>query len=524
MKISKYILLTFLCGFIAVGCTDDFEEINSDPHAYNDLDPGIQLAKVQLDLSGKREEVWRYDLGICSPMVQHLGGSWWTQHGGQYRIVEKEHWYSLWENTYPRDLKNIQNLIDRTLDDPENINIHSAARILRVYIYSRLTDLYGDIPYSQAIKGFTDGILLPRYDNQQEIYIDFFKELAEANNAFDNNRSDVSGDLFFEGNVDKWRKFGNSLRLRLGFRLLKVDPTEAQKQVEAAIAGGVMESNEDICMMRHSAISFLADENRGNGRSQVFHASPNSEGFRLTRTFVDHMTNTGDPRLRIYGGTYLADGTDISEHLMIGITPGAMWWNEWSDFGDLFDAENNYVAYVPHGVKHVQPSRYVSALDAPFFHMTYAEVELLMAEAAVRGWGTANVEAHYQSALDAALKHVSHYPGSPTLSQTTIDDFIAANPLPPDDEGKIRVINEQMWVNFFLNGAEAYSNWRRTGYPELAPFTSVEWYSSGTGGIVPRRFFYPEFEAQNNPENYTDAVGRLGGTDDWLKRVWWDVE
>ena len=88
----------------------------------------------------------------------------------------------------------------------------------------------------------------------------------------------------------------------------------------------------------------------------------------------------------------------------------------------------------------------------------------------------------------------------------------------------MKVIHEQMWVNFFLNGSEAYSNFRRTGYPALVPFTSVDWYTSGTNGVIPRRFFYPESEAVQNPSNYTEAISRIGGADDWLKRVWWDKE
>lgn len=527
-KINIIVLFAFL--LLSLGsCTDGFEELNTNPHAFNYVDPGAQLTKIQMDLSGNREEVWRYDLGICSPMVQHFAGSWWCQHGGQYRVVEKNHWFSMWEEAYPREVKNVIDLITRTEGMEEFQNTRAAARVLKVYIFSRLTDMYGDIPYFDAGKGFTDRIFQPRYDKQEDIYADFFVELDKAIADFDTDKAGVKGDMMFAGSVDKWIKFTNSLRMRLGFRLEKVDRTEAEAQVRAAILAGVMESNDDICKVIHAPFSFQDGENRGNGRSQVFHAADNSEGYRLTNTLVDFMKGTSDPRLPIYGGTYLGVtgsvyGQDITEYLQLGITNGAMWWNEWSDYGDLEDEEGNYIAYVPHISKHMQPSKYVASLDAPYFHMTYAEVEFLLAEAAINNWGATDAVGHYEKALAASMDHCAMYPGAPVIGESAKNDFIAANPLPATAPDNKRVIHEQMWVNFYMNGVEAYSDFRRSGYPELVPFESVEWYSSGTGGVIPRRFFYPEFEAINNPDSYREAVDRMGGTDDWLHRVWWDKE
>lgn len=532
MKTIRIVKLGLLLIIFAISsCTDGFEEFNKNPHAFNDLDPGVQMATILLDLSGNREEVWRYDLGIASPMVQHLGGSWWTQHGGQYRVVERTHWYSLWETQYPREIKNIVDLVARTKDEPLYHNTYHAARILKVYIFSRLTDLYGDIPYSEAGKGFTEQILQPRYDKQEDIYADFFVELEQAIAGLNSSLPGVRGDLFYNGDVEKWKKFGNALRMRLGFRLTKVDIGEAQNQVVAAINNGVMASNNDMAMMRHAPFAFQGGgvENRGNGRSQVFKATDNSEGYRLVNTLVDFMKNTNDPRLTRYAGTYLGVvggvyGQDVTAYLQMGLSPGAMWWNQWSDFGNLYDENDEWIAYVSHTFKHMQPSKYVAALDAPFFHFTYAESELLKAEAVIRGWIGGDAGAHFHNALRASCQHTSLYPGAPAITEPEIADFIDANPFPANFDDQMRVIHEQMWVNFYLNGAEAYANYRRTGYPELVPFTTLEWYTSGTGGVMPRRFFYPEFEAINNPVNYQEALSRLGGTDDWLKRVWWDVE
>lgn len=531
MNNIKYLYL--ITALLLLGCTEHFEDLNKDPAGFANIEPGIQLAKVQVDLSGQREEVWRYDLGICSPYVQHFAGSWWTQHGGQYNIVERSHWFSLWEATYPRDLKNIVDLIERTSDNPEYANINAAARIMKVFIFAKVTDAYGDVPYSEAIKGYTEKIFLPAYDRQEDIYMDFFKELDEAVSALDPSGNEVSGDLFFDGDVNKWIRFGNSLRMRLGFRLTKVDLATAKTQVEAAIAGGVMESTDDMVYMEHMALNFGNNENRGNGRSQVFASAPDASGFRLTNTLVDYMHATNDPRLTIYGGTYLADGTDITRYLQNGLVYGGMSWNDWQPNVFLEDEEGSPVLnangeqiQVPVAYQRMQPSRYISALDAPFFHFTYAETEFLLAEAAARGWAvTGTAEEHFMKGIEASCSIMSLYPGAPEIPQDQVDLLKSSfEPFPSDFDEQMRVIHEQMWVNFFMNGAEAYANFRRTGYPELVPFTQVDWYVSGTGGVIPRRFFYPESEANQNPTNYQEAVERLGGSNDWLKRVWWDEE
>ncbi len=528
MKVHYLFTLSVLILIFAVqSCTDGFQDMNTNPHASPDLDPGVQIATVMLDLSGSREELWRYDLGIASPKMQHLGGSWWTQHGGQYRIVERSHWYSMWEVQYPREVKNIVDVVERTRDVEQHHNTHHAARILKVYIFSRLTDMYGDIPYTAAGMGFYEQVLQPWYDRQEDIYADFFVELEDAVAQLDATKGQVSGDLFFFGDVEKWKRFGNSLRMRLGFRIIKVDPAESHRQVTAAIQGGVMQSNDDIAMMRHSNFSFGAGENRGNGRSQVFRASDNAEGYRLVSTLVNYMDETEDPRLTRYGGTYLgitsgSYGQDITEHVRIGLTPGAMWWNEWADYGDVHDSEGNYVAYLAHGFKHMMPSRYVSALDAPFFHFTYAETELYLAEAVARGWIAGDAESHFRNASLASFGHVGMYPGAPAITQEEIDAFFAATPFPANAPDQIRFVNEQHWVNFFLNGVEAYSNYRRSGYPELQHFTGVEWYAPGAPEM-PRRLLYPEREAVLNTANYQETIARMGGRNDWLVRVWWDV-
>lgn len=533
MKCIQYITLAG-CMLAIQACTRGFEDLNVNKAGFNSLDAQYQLTKVQADMSGDREDVWRYDLGITSPLVQHLGGSWWTQHGGMYKIVDKTHWYSHWETTYPRELKNLEDMIDKTADDPAKANMHAAARIVRVMVYSKLTDLYGDIPYTEAGRGFTDKNFMPKYDKQEDIYKDLFKELDEAFNELDASGPAISGDIWFNGSVAKWRKLASSMRLRLGFRLTRRDLTEAKKQVEAAISGGVMTELADICMTRHEAFSWVSGsgDSRGNGRSQVFKSEPRSGGFRLVKTLVDTMVKYQDPRLYIYGGTYfgnkiIGDPTllDISGLMpAIGVSPGAMAWNEWGEYGNV-NLPGGGSVWVGQDDRFVQPSKYVSALNAPFFHVTPAEVEYLLAEAALRGWGgVTDAEGHFKKGLQFACEAMQFYPGAPAIQQTAIDNFKNKfNPFPTIFDSAMSRVHTQMWVNFFLNGTEAYANWRRTGLPDLKRFKGVDWYSPGAD-TMPRRFFYPESEILLNPKNYQEAIGRMNNTNDMMTPVWWDKQ
>lgn len=528
MKRYKYILLAGCIAGIAA-CTRDFDEINTNKTGYAELDPEYMLPKIQVDMSGDREDAWRYDLGIASPIIQHLGGSWWTRHGAHYRVDEKTHWYSHWVTTYPRELKNVQNIIDKTKNDPAQVNAHASARIMKVLIYSKLTDMYGDIPYSEAIKGFTDKKFLPKYDKQQDIYADFFKELEEAVNELKADGPPVKGDLFFDGNIARWKKLGNSLRLRLGFRLTKIDAAEAKKQVEAAIAKGVMTDAADICMVRHMNMSYASGENRGNGRSQVFRGGARSNGFRVCAALVDTLRTSNDPRLTIYGGNYFGENTivdfgavDLTGYLpAAGIPNGFMPWNVSGNYGNVTTPQGTFM--VDNNDKIMQPSKYVAQYDAPFFHITPAEVEFLLAEAALRGWGgQTNAEQHFMKGIQLACEAAQLYPGVPAVSQTKIDALKNYyQPFPADFNGAMTAIHTQMWVNFFLNGTEAYANWRRTNLPHL------QRYKGGAGGYtpgadtMPRRYFYPESEIIQNPKNYQEAVSRLGENSMFL-RVWWD--
>ncbi|MDR2293471.1 MAG: SusD/RagB family nutrient-binding outer membrane lipoprotein [Prevotellaceae bacterium] len=176
---------------------------------------------------------------------------------------------------------------------------------------------------------------------------------------------------------------------------------------------------------------------------------------------------------------------------------------------------------VPHSFQRLQPSKLITRFDAPFIHMTYAEVEFLIAEAAYRGWnaGEGSAESHFEKALDAAVRQWSLFDVS-NLDETAITDFINFNK--NNFAGnELTEINTQLWILHFLDPMETWANWRRTGIPEI---NFIVWSDNASNGKIPRRMEYPIEEQTKNAENYQEAVSRMGGTDDWTNRIWWDKE
>ena len=500
----KSLGLVILCSLVLVACDgldDDFEQLNVNPTQADNIDPNFKLTNIQLRISGERYENWRTNLIYSSTMMQHfaaLPGYW----SGDKYLYNAGYSASMWDRYYPNISKNIEDLLLQTSESTDDSNLHHIAQITRVIMYHRLTDLYGDVPYSEAGRGFTEGITQPKYDTQEFIYNDMLTRLETAALALDASKPTYgAGDLMYQGDVEQWRKFAYSLMLRLGMRLVKVDPAAAQTWVEKAIAGGVMQSNADIAMVRHDGSAWR------NGNSEVFDADGNP---RLSKTFVDWLTAKNDPRLMVFGQT--TDGADP-----VGLPNGQDVDTILEDPSWIACADDGSVSPCELDV-YMSPNDVYQDFDENMYFMTYAEVELLLAEASLRGFNSGDAATHYENGVRAAMEYLSLYGAGAIIESTEIDAYTAANAYDPANA--MQQINEQIWAVTFLNGYEAFANWRRTGYPELVP---VDYPGNVTNGTIPRRMRYSEGEAVSNPANYQEAVSRQG-PDELTTRVWWDVE
>ena len=511
---------------LLAACTE-FGDTNIDPTRSSNLDPSLQLSLVQARFSGDLEINEKIGVVMTMPMVQHIGGIWANRYGQMY-IKSVPYLSSFWEYTYHNDILNIVDAVERTNGQEQLTNLNAICRIMKVYMFARLTDLYGDIPYSEAGKAAYTRIARPVYDKQEDIYNDFFSELKAAGAQLDASKDPVTADFFYGGNVAAWEKFANSLRLRLAMRLVKRDAAKAQAEAQAAYQDGVFASNADMCIMRHENIQNDYVDIRGNGVSVGINQAEVVP--RLSSTLVNQLRNSNDPRLGHIARYYIDlpyrpfDRVDITEQVravvgIVGVNPTDYIWDDWKNPFDI-EVAGAGTHTVSNNEQKAQLANFLIRNDAPFFHQTYAEVEFLLAEAALRfgaGFG-ADAQTHYQNGVRAALQQLSLFPGGPTFSDTEIANFIQSVPLLPDRE--LEVINTQLWIALFLNGPEAYANWRRAGYPELPSPVNGESNSTTT----PRRFEYPLSEQEQNGANYQLAVERLGGTNSWNGRVWWDAE
>lgn len=523
-RIARLVYLPVL-GILAlflVSCDglSDFGDMNEDPTAANDINPDFEFTTVQLGTAGSRWETWRTNLIYAENIVQHMAttAGYWSGNFNAYNpgfsgsFFEAQYDGGINGANWLASVKNVENLVARLQDDPEQVNRLAAARIWRVLVYQRLTDTYGDIPYFEAGQGFLEGEFTPRYTPQDSIYMDMRNELQEAIAQFDANQPTYgSADLVYGGDIDQWKRFANSLQLRLAMRLVKVDEERARQWAQEAIEGGVMESTADD--------AFVSHQDGPSGGPAGFNTNANSEVMtafgdlpNLSDTFVDWMKDRDDPRLPVLGAVIDGDDVITDPEEQKGL-PNGYDADEIVDHPSWTGSLSDYTVVNP----------VVRDLEDPIFFQTYAEVAFMLAEAEER-WSIApgTAESHYEAGVRAAMNMLSAYDdgGAADIDEAAIDEYLADNPYDPSRA--IEQINNQYWAATFLNGLEAWANWRRSGYPDLEPADEP----GDTDGQIIRRLDYPENEQDLNRENYREARSRQNITQGnrLVARVWWDVE
>ncbi|NKI27741.1 SusD/RagB family nutrient-binding outer membrane lipoprotein [Arenibacter sp. 6A1] len=497
MKIKK--ILTVLAIVVLVGsCDKGYEELNVNPTKPTQLDPSTKLTFVQLYTGGSSYVAYLFwNVIHLMQNIQHLNNTSYVSF-----LYKEGNTHQFFEEQFSNTVKNIVDL-EAQLEASESPTVATdlaIARIQKVLIFSRLTDIYGDIPYSEAGKGFLEGIRFPKYDKQSDIYADMLATL-ESSAAILNAggaSSYGSADLLYGGDVLKWKKFANSLMLRLAMRMVKVDNAAAQAWATKAISGGVMTSNDDIAYTKYENSANDGGPNV-NPLTKCFTSRAPTQ-VKISKTLMDFMKDRNDPRVSVLFST--VDG-DTDPALQFG--------------QDINNPERGVANSKPN--INIFGGSGVVIYDAPFFFQTYAEVEFMLAEAAER-WNLADgdVEGHYNAGVTAAMEYLALYGHGVNITPTEISDYLAANPFDPTEA--LKMINEQYWVATFGNGLETFSNWKRSGYPELVP---AEVATTLTGGKIPRRLPYPGSEKLNNPKNVEAAISQQGG-DGLLTRMWWDKE
>lgn len=532
-KLTLYILTAFSLIGLTTSCSD-FGDVNNDPMNLNAgiVDYKMVFTQVEAQVCGSDWDVWRNGCIYTACMLQHTASVDWS-YGGFYTWSDQYNG-AYWTGFYSGGRAAIRNIID-VMNNwegmPAYANEYQMCRILKAYMFQIMTDLYGDVPYFDAGKGYAESpVPYPAYDKQEDIYNDLLKELDEAQSSLNASAPNTIGaaDVIYGGDAAKWKKFANSLMLRVAMRLTKVAPQTATTWVKKAISNGLFTSNEDNAMVKH--VGGSTSDDSAEPYAKIF-ASADTQAFYLSETFINMLRD--DPRLPLiatvctkdpkpgYGAADydLGDNTpDKQRGMPVGYdVKGGEW-----DLGKApgYPGVNWRTVYsLPNRTVYARP-------DAPSMLVTYAATQLLLADAAIRGFITDNAETYYKNGITAAMKQFSVYDkASSTIDDSQISAYLNAKPLSSDKETALEQINKEYYIHTFCCEYETFANWRRTGYPKLIPAQKAASYSGNvTNGEIPRRFMYPTSESTNNPVNYSEAVKRLNGGDKMSSRVWWDKE
>lgn len=495
--------------------------------------------------------------------TQHFAGGWnVTNYAGAVHH-EDDIARRIWDRYYEVAIKNLVDAIHKSED---KANLNAALRIHRVFLLSVLADTYGDIPASEAGLGYISGISTPKYDTVEEIYNWFFEELSACEAQLGTGSDRISGDVTsLGGEVAKWKKYANSLRMRYAMRISDVNPQKAQKEFEAAVGAGYIASAADDAYIKYSDSPFTYYDGandydfRTNALGEILYGQDPSSPTFVSSTLFYQMQNTSDPRLyRICRHYYnikrsqvkpdKEQNIDLTDEVLayfkragIGEEPcntGAAWYENWMNVAETKEfptlqkwADNDANTYdnSDYRARLMRPCLNIDfeMPSCPGILFTYAEAELLLAEAKTKGWNVGGeAESHYEAGVRAAMEMLNnYYLTSNKISSDEIDSFLARNPL--SDNPK-EAINTQAWILHLMNPSEAWANMRRSDYPAVLDRSRLGTFP-GDGFVyddpdlsMPTRLRYPELEGQYNSINYHAAIERMGGTDDWHKSLWWD--
>ncbi|WDF54677.1 SusD/RagB family nutrient-binding outer membrane lipoprotein [Mucilaginibacter sp. KACC 22063] len=514
---------------LVAGCTKNFDKVNTDPNKTTAATfvPDYLMSQAQLTFSQTG-----YDQLLFQSMwIQGLASTF-DYYGNGDKYVLRGSGTGYYNRTWNRGYSALT-LVDEMKNlikgNAAHSNLDACGTILRVMFMQRVTDLYGDAPYSQEGQA-KSGVTTPIFDKQQDIYTAMLTQLDGAITALDATKDKPAADLFYKGDISAWKRMANTLMLRVAMRLTKVDPATAQKYAEKAYANGTMSSIADNARVQ-------TDNTNGNpsDNANAYLVPDDYREVRWAKTLMDYLQANSDPRISAIGEIAIGNGKAANQVLAAGDNTASLQIGLPNGY-DLLGGSTD-VSKAP-GYPGATPA--ASATDAPAplgkysrprfavygdksgvnMILTYGESELLLAEAASRGWNTGVAAVHFANALAADMQSLSQLNGTPaaSVSATDIAAYVAAHPLVPTTA--LQQINTEYWVETTTtwNFNEAYDNWRRSGYPVLTP---VKYSGQYTDGSIPRRMPYPITLPQTNGANYSAAVSRQGA-DNFQTRVWWD--
>ena len=484
MKKMIILMLAATTFALTPSCTKNFEEINTDPNLIDKVTPGSLLTPTIYGMS-TYFTVRSYDFTwqIMQVGLPHPSAALGVH---RYEITETAG-NGTWNTCY-RWLRNIREMQEAAVIYDQAV-YQAVAYTLQAYIMGILTDSFGDVPFSEALQAET-GVTQPRFDTQEEIYTQLIANLEAANTIYVESGAMVGDDLLYANNKTKWRKFNNSLLMRLLLRLSKREEFNSYERLNNMITNPtlypVFENNDEAALV---IITGAPPYNYGWARRQDY---VNFEA--MASFFVDMLNDLDDPRRPLFmtRASRLVDG-QLEQIGFQGI-PSAHSGNE---------SQFDYNPSTPNGDLMI-----FADIGTPIKEvlMSYAEVEFIKAEVALHYGDMEAAQVAYESGVTAG---VTQWIGGIMPADYFENEYAAF-------DGTLEQIMNQKYIGLFFNDYQQWFEYRRTGYPVL-PKTEY----MNHGGVMPTRFMYHNDVRRFNPENYKAVADRIGG-DDIMTKVWWE--
>ncbi|OWW26664.1 hypothetical protein B4Q04_03000 [Zobellia sp. OII3] len=477
MKTSKIIAIIFITGLNLLGCTDDFEEINSNPNAPEAVSANLLTATATSEIVRTLTQEGYSDGNTITQLMakNNFPGFGQFEWGDQ----------GLW-NFFYQILPEVNDILEisRT-EGTKNSTYEGIALSLRALCFANLTDLYNNVPYTEALVGKSEGVFTPKYDDQETIYNGILADLAEADAVLSKGQpiTGATGDVIYDGDASKWRKLANSLRLRYLLRISKQRDVSAEMQA-IVNDGNYITTNDDNATLTFSGTSNTDSWPESTGRIGGF------DEKSLCTTGLEYLTRFNDPRLDIW-----FDRNSNGEY--VGIPIGLN-----QDNARAYDDANS-------------PSRldvelfYFSRTEAEAFVIKSSEVYFILAEAAERGFISGDAETFYNEGIRQSMKYWG------VTDDAVIDTYLAQPSVAYN--GSVELLMTQKTLALWNVDYQGWFDYRRTGLPALEAGPDNE-----NQGRYPVRFLYPSSEQTLNEVNYKAAVESIGG-DNINSKGWWET-
>jgi len=476
MKRFKIITILLFSLLVTVGCDDNFAELNTDPNNPIAVPSDLLIPGVARGAQNRSYSTFvGGDMGAC-----------WSQQFAKVQYNDEERYLprqgvisSVWDDYYSIVISDANSMYNIAAAE-ENNNMMGVALTLQAYGYAFLTDAYGDIPFSEAIKA-EEGNISPVYDDQEAVYTGILSMLDNAIALLGTSGTiNSTNDVIYGGNAGLWKKFASSLKFRVLMRASgKMD---VASQLQALVNSGKLfaSNNEDAKLV------YLSAQPSANPLYESIVYGTRGE-WKINEVMVLLLASDNDPRLAVYA--------QLNEDDEYRGKP--------SGYVDLPSDDYNYTNVSALGEFYLRP-------ELPGFFVSYPEIKFLMAEAATKGYisgGTSMANTYYLDAIKASLEYNE-------VPAATIAGFLAEKVLATTQSDALNQIATQNYIALFSQGVESWTEWRRTGIPALTP--AIE----GDLNEIPSRYNYPTTENSINKTNYDAAVASQG-PDLLTTPIWW---